>query len=260
MILRFLILFIFYLPFIVVSQDPLSDTIKKLDSLENIKKEQNPNYFGFNITPLMSGIVTASNDYNVKVGAVYKHNFGYKNLRIGLNYLTQGSNSSFDYYVPLHTSDSSIMYRYFETNYHHYDIRIGFEELRGYSDTRVHVGADVILGFGTQNSNYFHRLFVLDSANRYSNVSNSSDQNINQILQTEGSRSTSYLITGLDVSFGIDWVLNDDFLLTFQVTPQFNYYIFRSENLIDPFNEYVQYGNYADFKLGYFDLNLIYKF
>ena len=36
-------------------------------------------------------------------------------------------------------------------------------------------------------------------------------------------------LTGLDVSFDIDWVLNDDFLLTFQVTPQFNYYIFRSE-------------------------------
>ncbi len=101
---------------------------------------------------------------------------------------------------------------------------------------------------------------MLDSSNRYSNVSNSTDQNINQILQTEGSRATSYLITGLDVSFGIDWVLNDDFILTFQVTPQFNYYIFRSENLIDPYNEYVQYGNYADFKLGYFDLNLIYKF
>ena len=82
--MRFFILFIFYLPFIGLSQDPLSDTIKKLDSLETINKEQNPNYFGFNITPLMSGIVTASNDYNVKVGAVYKHNFGYKNLRFGL--------------------------------------------------------------------------------------------------------------------------------------------------------------------------------
>ena len=67
------------------AQDPLSDTIKKLDSLSTIKKEQNPNYFGFNITSLMSGIITTTNDYNVKVGAVYKHNFGYKNIRFGMN-------------------------------------------------------------------------------------------------------------------------------------------------------------------------------
>ena len=65
------------------AQDPLSDTIKKLDSLSTIKKEQNPNYFGFNITSLMSGIITTTNDYNVKVGAVYKHNFGYKNIDFG---------------------------------------------------------------------------------------------------------------------------------------------------------------------------------
>ena len=55
--MRLFILLIFCLPLIGISQDPLSDTIKKLDSLETINKEQNPNYFGFNITPLMSGIV-----------------------------------------------------------------------------------------------------------------------------------------------------------------------------------------------------------
>ena len=80
------------------------------------------------------------------------------------------------------------------------------------------------------------------------------------LLQTTGDRVTSYLVTGLDVSFGIDWMLNDAFMFTFQITPQFNYYIFRSEQVIDPFQEYIQFGNYADFKLGYFDLNLIYKF
>ncbi len=242
------------------AQDPLSDTIKKLDSLSVVKKEQNPNYFGFNITPLMSGITTSSNDYNVKIGAVYKHNFGYKNLRFAVNYLTEGSNSFYDYYIPLNTSDTSIVYRYFESNYHHYDFRIGFEELRGYSNTRVHVGADLIIGTGKQESKYFHRLFVLDSNNRYALTSSSNSQNIDQLLQTEGNRTSSYLITGVDVSFGFDWVLNEDFLLTFQITPQFNYYIFRSEIVVDPYQEYIQYGDYADFKLGYLDLNLIYKF
>ena len=48
----------------------------------------------------MSGIITTTNDYNVKVGAVYKHNFGYKNIRFGMNYLTEGSNSFYDYYIP----------------------------------------------------------------------------------------------------------------------------------------------------------------
>ena len=256
-ILTFLLASLFITGF---AQDPLSDTIKKIDSLSVIKKEQNPNYFGFNITPLMSGIITTSNDYNVKVGAVYKHNLGYKNIRFGMNYLTEGSNSFYDYYIPLNTSDTSILYRYFESNYHHYDFRIGFEELRGYSNTRVHIGADLIIGTGRQDSKYFHRFFMLDSTNKYVLTPSSTDQTTSQLLRSEGNRSSSYLITGIDVSFGFDWVLNEDFLLTFQITPQFNYYIFRSENLFDPYQEYIQFGDYADFKLGYIDLNLIYKF
>ena len=55
--------------------------------------------------------------------------------------------------------------------------------------------------------------------------------------------------------------MNDAFLLTVQITPQFNYFIFLNEShLNDPSDEYIQFGDYADFKLGYFDLNLIYKF
>ena len=80
-------------------------------------------------------------------------------------------------------------------------------------------------------------------------------------LTNDGERISNYLITGLDVSFGIDWVLNEAFIFTMQITPQFNYYIFRNNStLIDPANEYADPINYADFKLGYFDINLIYRF
>ena len=92
--------------------------------------------------------------------------------------------------------------------------------MRGYSNTRVHVGADLIIGTGRQDSRYFHRLFVLDSTNKYALTSSSNDQTTSQLLRSEGNRSSSYLITGIDVSFGLDWVLNEDCLLTFQITPQ----------------------------------------
>ena len=82
----------------------------------------------------------------------------------------------------------------------------------------------------------------------------------NLINLRQGSRSSNYLITGLDVSFGIDWMLNERFTFTFQVTPQFNYYIFLDENTQDLQNEYSASKNYADFKLGYFDLMLFYRF
>ena len=59
----------------------------------------------------------------------------------------------------------------------------------------------------------------------------------------------------------MDIFLSESFLLTIQLTPQFNYYIYSKDKLIDdPLNEYVQFGNFADFKLGYLDVQLIYKF
>jgi hypothetical protein len=69
-----------------------------------------------------------------------------------------------------------------------------------------------------------------------------------------------YIITGVDVSFGFDWVLNESFIFTLQVSPQFNYYIFLDETFEDQYGEYHSVANYADFKLGYFDLMLFYRF
>ena len=81
------------------------------------------------------------------------------------------------------------------------------------------------------------------------------------LVKTIGNRVTNYLVTGLDVSFGLDWIMNDAFMLTVQITPQFNYFIFLNQSqLEDPSGEYIPFGDYADFKLGYFDLNLIYRF
>ena len=80
-------------------------------------------------------------------------------------------------------------------------------------------------------------------------------------MLSNGQRISNYFVSGLDVSFGMDVFLSESFLVTFQLTPQFNYYIFRSDELIDdPLEEYIQHGSYADFKLGYFDIQLIYKF
>ena len=76
----------------------------------------------------------------------------------------------------------------------------------------------------------------------------------------QGIHDVNYLVTGIDVSFGLDWMLNEKFMFTFQITPQFNYYIFLNEKTEDSQQEYVKGKNYADFRLGYFDLILYYRF
>ena len=243
-----LIPFLVFITFILTAQENIDyedDTIVPIESQRN--------YFGTNISPLMTGIISERNNYDIKVNVLYKRNYGEKNLRFSLNHLTEGNDLQYDYYQPISSNDTSITRRYFNSSYYHYDFRFGFEELRGFSGSRVHVGLDGIIGFGSQHLGYFNKLFVLDSTGNYLVT----DLDLNN----EGERISNYLITGLDVSFGIDWVLNEAFIFTMQITPQFNYYIFRNnESLIDPSNEYAEPINYADFKLGYFDVNLIYRF
>lgn len=252
-----LVVVLFIIPIKVLTQDPFLDTSQHLDSLDFIKKESFPNYIGLNITPLVSGVINTRNNYNIKLSALYKRNFGYKNLRISFNHLTEGSSPSYDFNIPVQSNDTSIWFRYFNAKYSYSDFRIGFEELRGYGGTRVHVGLDAIVGYGSQRSNYFHQLLSIDSSLNYKLVVEPNDQ----LSLATGLRVNNYLVTGLDVSFGLDWVMNESFIMTFQITPQFNYYIFINEQeKVDPYDEYIKSTDYADFKLGYFDINLIYKF
>ncbi len=244
-----LLLLSIFLTIVSIGQETIDfedDTIIPIESQRN--------YFGTNISPLMTGIISERNNYDVKVNVLYKRNYGEKNLRFSLNHLTEGNDLQYDYYMPTSSNDTSISRRYFNSSYYHYDFRFGFEELRGFSGSRVHVGIDGIIGLGNQQLGYFNRLFVKDSVGNYLVSAD--------ILDNEGERNSNYLITGLDVSFGIDWVLNEAFIFTMQITPQFNYYIFRNSKspTVDPFNEYSSPINYADFKLGYFDVNLIYRF
>jgi hypothetical protein len=110
---------------------------------------------------------------------------------------------------------------------------------------------------GSQKSNYFHKLLSIDPSSIYRPLENTTDSLANSI----GYRTNNYLVTGVDISFWLYWVINYWFILTFQITPQFNYYIFLDEKeFLDPHQEYVESTDYADFKLGYFDINLIYRF
>ncbi len=222
------------------------------------------NYLGSNISPLLSGVVSGRDNFNVKVNLNYKRNYGDKNLRLSMNYLTEGNVFPYDYFATQSTTDTSMINRFFNNSYDHYDFRIGFEELRGYSGARVHVGVDAIIGFGNNTSTYFDKLYVLDSAGSFiidnNERINTYQYSINGGPIYNGAHFMDFLITGVDVSFGFDWVLNDRFMFTFQVVPQFNYYIFLKESFQDPYGEYHSAVNYADFKLGYFDLMLFYRF
>lgn len=47
--------------------------------------EENPNYLGINVSPLVTSIV-GDYDKDVKFTMIYKRNIGYKNLRFSLNH------------------------------------------------------------------------------------------------------------------------------------------------------------------------------
>jgi len=246
-----LITSIFFLscPFNLISQDEILNN-------DTIPYEEFRNYLGSNISPLLMGVVSGKDNFNVKVNLSYKRNFRDKNLRLSLNYLTEGNVLLYDYFVPVSTTDTSLVNRYFDNSFNYYDFRFGLEELRGYNGARVHVGVDAILGYGSNNSSYFDRKFnFLDSSGNYM-----LDTVSNNLALFEGTHDKNYLVTGIDVSFGVDWMLNENFMFTFQVTPQFNYYIFLNEKIVDAQNEYLPASNYADFRLGYFDLILYYRF
>ena len=250
------LLFTLLTPVIIFSQDT-SYVVIKNDSL-NLLHESERNYIGINLSPMIAGLLTNQTSHNIKVSTIYKRNFGDHNMRFSLNYLKNVSNSNFDFNMPVLTTDTSIFYRYFNSDYEYFDFRLGFEELRSYSSSRVHIGVDLIVGYGQQKSNYFHNVYELDSSGYY--LSSSKYDN-HSLKNTEGQRIANYFTTGIDVSFGMDIFLSQSFLLTIQLTPQFNYYIYSKDKILeDPLSEYVQFGNFADFKLGYLDIQLIYKF
>ena len=98
-----IIFYLFFNPLFFFSQDPFLDTTKsfRVDSLNSIDYETFPNYIGVNVNPLFSGIINSRNNYNIKISAIYKRNFGYKNLRLSLNYLTEGNSPKFNFYSPV---------------------------------------------------------------------------------------------------------------------------------------------------------------
>ena len=88
-------------------------------------------------------------------------------MRLSMNYLTEGNVFPYDYFIPQETTDTTLTNRYFDNSYNHYDFRFGFEELRGYSGARVHVGVDAIIGFGNNLSRYFDKVYEIDSSGIY---------------------------------------------------------------------------------------------
>ncbi len=234
----------------VYSQEKFVDTIPKVYESER-------NYLGINLSPIFNVFAYNNPFEKVKISTIYKKNFEKLNARFSLNYLSNPKNTFFDFYYPTSSSDSTITYRDLFSNYNHFDFRFGFEELRYLSFSRFHIGLDGILGYGKQTFNYSNQLYLKDSSGNYVQLQNS------LINNNVGNISYNYFITGIDISFGLDLFLSESILLTFQLTPQFNYFMVNQNSIeiIDPNGEFGNYGkNYADFKLGYFDLLLIYKF
>lgn len=211
------------------------------------------NSLGVNISPLFTTAFGGSNKAS-KVTASYKRNYGEKNIRMSLNYLNLANRTPYYAYIPISSTDSSITNRYYGTNYKHYDVRFGFEEIKGANFSQFHIGADLIFGYANFISTYDDLTLEKDSVGNYLLTAEN-----NTPLYT-GRHTSNYFVTGLDVSFGFDWFLSDEFTITLQLTPQFNYFIADWERLEDKYKEYSPISNYANFSLGYFDILLFYRF
>lgn len=215
--------------------------------------EENPNYIGVNISPLITSIV-GDFDKDVKFSLVYKRNIGIKNLRFSINHHKTVNQLPYQSYEVIRSTDTSYDARYFFNDYKSYDLRVGIEELKGYRHARLHIGADIIIGYATYKETYFERTLLQDSSGRYHN-SDLSGPNLQS-----GHSSGEYINLGVDVSFGFDWFLSEDFLFTFQMTPQFNYNLLTTGNKEDKQDVLGSPKGFADFKLTYFDAILVYKF
>ena len=250
--MKFKILVILFLNLNFISlycqKDIKSDTVPKIYESER-------NYIGFNCSPIISVFLNNNSFQSLKFNSIYKKNFGKLNTRISLNYLTNFQNDFI--YSPLASSDTSITYRYSNYSHNHFDLRYGIEQLRYLSFSRFHLGLDIIVGYGKQISTYNHSLLLKDSIGNYNPTIN------NFLNKMDGNFNCNYIVTGLDLSFGMDFFLSKSFLVTLQLTPQFNYLfiISKSISVDDPLERFVNYGrNYPDFKIGYFDILLTYKF
>ena len=219
---------------------------------DSIFFEERRNYLGVNLSPLFTSSFGRENR-NAKMSVVYKRNKGYRNIRFSANYMTLANKTSFYAFRTIESSDSSITNRYYQSDYKTGDIRIGFEEIKGGGAGRFHIGADIILGYGQFYSEYRQNELMIDSIGVYR-----LDNNVEPIYT--GSHSSDYFLTGIDVSFGFDWFLDEVFMVTLQLTPQFNYYLAISEKLADQFKQYNPIDNFIDFDLGCLDVMLVYKF
>ena len=250
--MKFKILVILFLNLNFISlycqKDIKSDTVPKIYESER-------NYIGFNCSPIISVFLNNNSFQSLKFNSIYKKNFGKLNTRISLNYLTNFQNDFI--YSPSASSDTSITYRYSNYSHNHFDLRYGIEQLRYLSFSRFHLGLDIIVGYGKQISTYNHSLLLKDSIGNYNPTIN------NFLNKMDGNFNCNFIVTGLDLSFGMDFFLSKSFLVTLQLTPQFNYLfiISKSISVDDPLERFVNYGrNYPDFKIGYFDILLTYKF
>jgi len=223
-----------------------------VENPDSIFFEDRRNYVGVNVFPLFTSAFGSENK-NTKINLTYKRNKGDKNLRVSLNYQTLANKTPYYSFKTIGSSDSSLTNRYFESNYKSYDVRFGFEELKGAGLSRFHIGADLILGYATFESEYRDAEIVVDSLGSYKLT----DEVVPSYI---GSHTSDFFVTGVDVSFGFDWFLDDVFLVTLQLTPQFNFYIANEERLIDQKNQYTPIQNFVDFNLGYVDIMLFYKF
>lgn len=222
------------------------------EAVDSAYYENRPNYLGVNLTPFFTSIMGRQNN-DVKMSFIYKRNLGDKNLRFSANYSTISNKSRFNYYSVIGTSDTSYTARFFTDHYKNFDVRFGFEELKGYQYSRLHIGADILLGGGRYEYKYFVNKFDLDSTQVFT-------LNQNESTQQTGKITGDYINLGVAVSFGFDWFISDDFLFTFQLTPQFTYHLLNSTKLEDTHGIYSKLNSFTDFKLGYFDVMMFYRF
>lgn len=224
-----------------------------------------------NLGFLGAAILGANGMEYTKFNAQFRRRIGKYNFRSSINRIEDYNR----FYSPLFQSsdiialnDSIITKREKYSKKNHNDIRIGFERgIKIGNNKRLYIGSDVMFGIRNSIRYYgdYQTQYYTDSngTQHFDPVSSFSQSDYGYIHYpvNRGSLYERYIYLGIDVSIGVEMAISKRFNLTFQYIPEFTYNSLHKTSDFNNNNVFSNYSKpYLQFNLGYFDLNLSYKF
>ncbi|NLA24273.1 MAG: hypothetical protein GX879_04830 [Bacteroidales bacterium] len=238
------------------------------NSQDTIFKTQH--MLGINVFPAF-GILGGGSMNNSKLTFQYKLATKSINYRVSLNYINYYSNKNRfdivgitpDTIIPAKpggdTIFNSLKVRSYDNHINTYDLRFGAEYALDKKDYRFYIGLGGIVGMHNVANSYEY-FNIPYNGYPVENVNLSYYfYNQNETLKV---RTTNFLKLGIDLSLGVDFKLNDNWVIAIQYTPEFAHYKWiKSDTSKDIDNIYTkELESFNVFSPDFIDLIIYIKF